>query len=244
MPPGYDFARRPRPAAALNRRRFAPLVSILVAVVVGVVVVTIAVRTRTEATSLLDPPPPVSSTAAARVRADFDENTRVLTMPSLQVTMPGPPYKVSESEYAGYGMFSDGVEGEVIVENDSERKSDKWVSTVAAGVLKPELAGKDLKSTADKVFDTMVESGFSDMKVKITKAKSQPAAGYSDKAWIANGQVHYHRKGIDSTYDAVSVLVVDAGDGRYVGWLSGRPNKSDPSVKAAISASVKTIKIS
>ncbi|WP_231920305.1 DUF2510 domain-containing protein [Microlunatus soli] len=243
MPPGYEFS-RPERASRRPSRRLSPVVALIAALLVGAVGVAAVVKTRTEASSLLQPPPPVSSAELAKIRVEFDESTRVVTAKPLQVTMPGAPYETSETPGAGYGVFKPGaVESSLIVQKDYNGKGDPWVGVVAAGVYGPEQTGKDVETTAERVFQELADSGYDGMKISIKNATSKKLKGYQVDGWIATGDIHYKEKGIKSTYDIVSVLVIDGGSGQHVGWLTSRPNKSTASAKAAVAASIKSIKI-
>lgn len=243
MPPGYDFA---RPRRRRTRRR--PVLSVLVAVVVAAMAFVIVINARTEASSWLQPPPPKASDQT-RLITDYQDATRLMTVgpsrddPVLRVVMPGKPYETARSGMSGYGVFNPGVDSQSVVDDDYDGKGNKWVAMVAGGVVISDLTKKDPQSTAEKVFARMATTGYTGLSVKIKNAKSHGYPGYSDKAWVVTGEIHYSVKHVASSHDVVSVLVVDAGNGRYAGWFTSRPDKSKPTLKSAVEATIKTIQI-
>ena len=235
MPPGYDLGRPTR------RGPVALLVPIGIAIAAGALAVVIAVHARGQSAELLSPPEPVAS-SAQRVVLSYNEDSGVATMPSLEVTMPSGPFVSDHSDFDIYGIFSDSVQAEATVQHYAKNQS--WVAVVDTGVLEDKLVGKDLEATTKNAFDLIVKNGFGpNAKVTVKNLHSAALKSNPDKVWIVNGDVHYKVKGVTSTYDRVNMMVVDIGSGHYVGWLSDRPNKSKPSVKKAIDASIKTIRI-
>lgn len=237
MPPGYEFGR------PVRRGPRSLVVPIVIAVAVGALAVVIAVQARSQSADLLAPPPPVS-TVAQRVTLSYDETSGVVTMPSLKVTVPQAPFTAERSDFDIFGIFSDSVTADTVVQHYGKDNKQSWIAVVDTGVVEDKLVGKDPQTTAENAFDAVVKTAFGPgVKATVKNRHSAALADMPDKVWIVNGDVHYHVKGVRSTYDRVNLMAIDVGSGHYVGWLSDRPNASAPAVKQAIDASIKTMRV-
>lgn len=237
MPPGYDLTAPGRPV----RGPIKLLIPIIAAVVIAAVAAAIAINARSERAALLTPPPPVASTAT-RIAVQYDEATGVVSMPGLQATVPKSPFTSDRMIIDMFDVFEDTIESQVVVQKNYDGHNS-WYAVVDAGLLDRKVSGKDTEETAEKTFAQVLKNGFSDMKLSVKNRKSAALRSSMGKAWVLSADVHYRHKGVKSSYDRVNVLVVEAGSGRYVCWLSDRPNKSDPAVKAAIDASIASLKV-
>ncbi|HEY9293753.1 MAG TPA: hypothetical protein VIP98_20945, partial [Microlunatus sp.] len=103
---------------------------------------------------------------------------------------------------------------------------------------------KDLNGTADAIYDKFVKDSFVGEPVQLKKqTKETLTTGLPHPARVINAQAHYHVKGLPSSYDKISVMVVDLGDGSYSAWVSSRPNDSGPKVNNALQDSIKTVQV-
>ncbi|QDP94952.1 DUF2510 domain-containing protein [Microlunatus elymi] len=241
-PPGYE----PRRAPARHRNR--SLVSTLIAIaamVIAAVLVLVIVTHPHQGSDELSPPPPLSSSEQSSAANDvyYDDSTRELTAPGLKVIMPDSPYLVLGSDPAVPGILDKGALGSASVHKNYSGSSD-WQAVVAAGVVDDSMIGKDLDSTTAAVFGKFVDDAFVDVEVQLKKKTAQTlTTGLPHPARVINAEAHYHVRGLPSSYDKISVMVVDLGDGRYTGWVSSRPNDSSAKLQNALQASIKTVQV-
>jgi hypothetical protein len=243
-PPGYEpVVRRARPRRS---SRIGAVLSIAAVVAIAAVVLTIVINGRTSSAELLTAPPsptraPASDPTAQPDDLGFDELSRAVSLTGLKATMPGEPYSVTESTLPA-AVLQDGVQGVATVQSDYDDNGSDWVAVVGVGHVPTTLIGKDLPATADAVFDRFVAASFSG-KVSVKKVSRKTFTDYPRPVRIINAQVHYKVKGVRSTYDKVSLLVLEADNGRYVSWLSSRPNTAGSEVEKALQASINSIQI-
>lgn len=241
-PPGYEPRQPParRKKGSLTRTVIGTAVMIVAAALVLVIV-----THQRAGNEQLSPPPPLPSAEQSSGTSDvyYDDNSRELTLPGLTVTMPGSPYLVLDVDQALPGSIDKGALGTAVVHQNYQGSQD-WIATVSAGVVNDSMIDKDLNGTADAIYDKFVKDSFVGEPVQLKKqTKETLTTGLPHPARVINAQAHYHVKGLPSSYDKISVMVVDLGDGSYSAWVSSRPNDSGPKVNNALQDSIKTVQV-
>lgn len=253
-PPGYE--RPPRPDGARRLSLKPALVGIGVVVVVAVIVLAI-VLFGNPAPRGLEPPPPADSagtlspspspTASPTVAGNgpdvrFDPVTRMFLMDGLRLTLPAAPYAITRPERTDLGGPGGGVRADAVVHKDYNGRGSDWDATVEVDHVGPTMRGKTLNQTADKIISTWATSAFAgvpatiknEKKVTITKGEPRPAR-------IITADLHYKVKGVKSTYDHVSLLVIKGPSGNYVAFISSRPGDASPKIKKSLQDCINTI---
>jgi hypothetical protein len=172
----------------------------------------------------------------------YDAATRVFAYDGLQITLPDAPYITTQTGTDLGGPAGIGVESYAVVHKKYNGKSSDWDATVEVDQVGPELTGKTLEQTADKIISAWAHGAFAsspaqvrnEKKSTITKNEPRPAR-------VITADMHYSIKGLSSKYDHVSLLVSKGPSGKYVAFLSSRPDDASAKIKTALQTSINTV---
>lgn len=247
-PPGYE-----RPAGAGPRTSWRPALLAVGAVVLAAAIVLAIVLFGKPTTPGLQPPPPAKDNPSESASPSpspsptgpftYDAATRVFAYDGLRITMPGKPYTVTQARGTDLsGKIGVGVQAFALVHKNYNGQSSDWDATVEVDEVGADLTGKNLDDTADKIISMWSKGAFAGSPAKITnEQKSTITKNEPRPARIITADMHYSIKGLASRYDHVSLLLTKGPSGKYVAFLSSRPNDASAKVKKALQASINTV---
>jgi hypothetical protein len=216
-PPGYE--RSPRPLRTEDRR--IPWLRQLIAI--AVVVLLIVVEQRNDELLV----PPTAGTPSAKA---YDESTRTLKLPGMELTMPGQPYTVQGGDTLS-GFLIGGAEARAMVQEEPYVEA-----RIDVGQVAERLAGGSTEETADRLFDA-ASNFFFEADRKISKRSEETVSeNLPYPVRIITARVRDSRSdedGYNTKYETVSVLVAPREDGGYNGWIATRPDNAGADVVAA-----------
>jgi len=221
-------------------------------VLVGAIVLAIVLFGRPSPAGLQPPPPQDDSSSPSESPSPsatptgpftYDTATRVFAYDGLQITLPDKPYFAIQPGATDLGGPDGiGVESYAVVHKDYNGKSSDWDATVEVDQVGPALTGKTLEQTADKIISGWSKGAFAGSPAKImNEHKSTITKNEPRPARIITADMHYSIKGVASKYDHVSLLVTKGPSGKYVAFLSSRPDDASPKIKTALQASINTV---
>lgn len=247
-PPGYE-----RPAGAGPRMSWRPaLLAVGAVVLVAAIVLAIVVFGKPTPPGL-EPPPPENYESSASASpspspsptgpVSYDAATRVFAYDGLRITMPGKPYIVTQSRGTDLGStIGVGVQAYAPVHKNYNGRSSDWDATVDVDEVGADLTGKNLDDTADKIISMWAKGAFAGSPAKITNEQQSTITKNEPRpARIVTADMHYSIKGLASHYDHVSLLVTKGPSGKYVAFLSSRPDDASAKIKNALQASINTV---
>jgi hypothetical protein len=221
-PPGYE--RTPKPRTEDRRipwlRQLIAIVGVVLLASVGAVIV---VEQRNDQLLL----PPAAGTPSAKT---YDEATRTLKLPGLELTMPGRPYTVEGGDTLS-GFLIGGAEARATVQDDPYVEA-----RIDVGQVAERLVGGSTEETAELLFDAATNFFFEEDR-KISKRSEQTVSeNLPYPVRIITARVRDSRSakpGYNTKYETVSVLVAPREDGGYNGWIATRPDNAGADVVAA-----------
>lgn len=186
---------------------------------------------------------PYPSAPASGTSYSFDATTRVFSYDGLRITLPDKPYVITQSQGTDLGGPTGvGVQADAVVHKNYNGKSSDWDATVDVDQVGAELTGHNLNQTADKIISVWAQGAFGGSPAKIqNEQKSTITKNEPRPARIITADLHYSIKGVASRYDHVSLLVTKGPSGKYVAFLSSRPNDASAKIKTALQDSINTI---
>jgi hypothetical protein len=222
-PPGYE--RSPRPPRTEDRR--IPWLRQLIAIV-GVVLLAaagavIVVEQRND--ELLVPPAPATPSAKA-----YDESSRMLKLPGMELIMPGQPYTVEGGDTLS-GFLLGGAEARATVQEEPYVEA-----RIDVGQVAEQLVGGSTEETADRLFDAATNFFFEEDRKISRRSEQTVTENLPYPVRIITGRVRDSRsdeQGYETKYETVSVLVAPRKDGGYNGWIATRPDNAGADVVAA-----------
>jgi hypothetical protein len=241
--PGQEGAAAVDPPAPTVRLPVAVLV-IAATVIAALLVVALVVRLDADRLPTAPPrDPPVAPPAATAFEVARD---RTATFQDFSVRLPGTPYVCGDSPDPPRGFTA--YEGCThLVHRDYDGAGHDW--TALSGVLvvgDALVTPDDPGATTRSVFDTLVDQLYvADDHPSVRKVSSGgvqlpvPAERLGSRF----GNVEVRRRGLDTPYDRLAVVVVQLESGRCVAFFSDFPHDAGKPALEAVTTALNTISL-
>lgn len=220
------------------------VLAILATVVVALLGITLVVRA--DADRLPSGPPrdpPAAPPTASTFTVDPDRTVR---FQEFSMTLAGAPYGCGDAQTPPQGFTAYQACSFAVHPNFDASGAD-WsavtgVLLVGNGLIVP----GDLPATTKAVFDTLVDQLYTAEDHpelnQVADAGVQLAVP-ADQVGSRLGNVAVRKKGLDTPYDRLAVVVVRLESGRHVAFFSDYPHDGGKAGVAAVTASLNTISV-
>jgi hypothetical protein len=251
LPPDRDPRRTPPPPAR-SRPRGRPLVVLLLSfalfvsagIGVGLVVWRDPVAEADRSAPGLGATPGGGgrSTATAPT-GQLDEPSRVATIESASMTLPGKPYDLPPGPTRVQDAFEVLFMADATVHDGYDGQRD-WSAMVALAALPDSLAASgDLNGAAVAATQRLAARFFGGHPTTLRKVAVADQAVDGRPGVLVTAEVHYRVAQLPSRYDKVSALVVRLDEGPVVAGILSLPNDADPALTRLAQASLDSLQI-
>jgi hypothetical protein len=186
--------------------------------------------------------PAVPDTSAAAI-GRLDEQSRVATLGTASLTLPGHPYVLSPDPLRVEGRLDACflANAPVHARYDGHRS---WYATVLLGRVAPEVSGPDLEQRGRSAVAGLGQAFFRSTDVRVDPVGVADRAVDGSAGLLLTTRVHYEVDGLASRYDALSVVVAELDDGSVVVAASSVPDDATPDVVAGAAQALESLTLS
>jgi hypothetical protein len=188
---------------------------------------------------LVGPLAPSASTASV---GRLDQETRVATIGSASLTLPGEPYWLSPDPMQTAGLDVYFLARAPVHPRYDGRHS--WTSAVLLGRLAPGTPGADLAARGREVVHQLAQTFFDRHATRVEKLALADHSVDGNAGLLVTAQVHYAIDRLPSRYDELTVLLVQLDDGSVVAAVSSVPDDSSASVTALAEQALDSLAVS
>jgi len=171
-----------------------------------------------------DNPPAGVTTAMPKVTGGLDTSSRKARIGPAAMTLPTEPYELYPDPMQVDGFLSVIFLANAEVHEDYRGHRD-WLATVALAQVSPELTdGSDLESIGTRVMRELGTQFFGGQETTIKHMRSADRSTDGHPGLELRAEVHYRASGLASTYDSVTVRLLQLDDGSVIAAISSLPN--------------------
>jgi Protein of unknown function (DUF2510) len=172
----------------------------------------------------------------------LDEHSRIATIGSASLTMPGDPYAISPDPMAIRGVLDllFCASAPIHVRYDDQHD---WLAGVLLGRISPSSSESDLKTEGTLVLHRLSTAIFSRHPTEVRGLSWQHQTVDGHPGMLFSAQVFYRVERLPSRYDTVNALLVRLDDGSYIVAASSVPNDADPDIARQAAEALKTLRI-
>jgi hypothetical protein len=171
---------------------------------------------------------PVAPMTATASVGRLDQQTRVATIGSASMTLPGEPYWLSPDPMQTTGMDVCFLASAPVHARYDGRHS--WTSAVLLGRLPPGAPGEDLPDRGRTVAQQLGRTLFNHHATRVETLAMTDHSVDGNAGLLVTAQVHYDIDHLPSRYDELTVLLVQLDDGSVVAAVSSVPDDSNDSL--------------
>ncbi|GAB2591813.1 hypothetical protein [Microlunatus antarcticus] len=219
------------------------VLAILATVVVALLAVGLVVRADADRLPVGPPrDPPAAPPEASTFTVDEDRTVR---FQEFSMTLAGAPYGCGDAQTPPQGFTAYEACSFEVHPNFDASGAD-WSAVTGVLLVDDPLVSADLGTTTKAVFDTLVDQLYS---AEDNPSLSKVAAGGvqlpvpADRFGSRLGNVDVRKKGLDTPYDRLVVVVVRLESGRHVAFFSDYPHDGGKAGVQAVTTSLNTISL-
>jgi Protein of unknown function (DUF2510) len=174
---------------------------------------------------LASPAAPMATTGSV---GRLDQQTRVATIGSASMTLPGEPYWLSPDPMQTAGLDVCFLASAPVHPRYDGRHS--WTSAVLLGRLPAGPSGQDLPDRGRAVAHQLARTLFNRQATRLEKLAMADHSVDGSAGLLVTAEVHYTVDRLPSRYDVLTVVLVQLDDGSVVAAVSSVPDDSSASV--------------
>ena len=172
----------------------------------------------------------------------LDERSRIATIGSASLRMPGDPYVLSPDPMAIRGVLDLLFWASAPVHARYDGKND-WSSGVLLGRVAESSPQGDLQTEGTLAVHRLSTMIFARHPTELKGLKRQECAVDGRPGMVFSAQVHYSVDRLRSRYDTVTAFLVRLDDGSLIMAASSVPNDADADVARQAADALKTLSI-
>lgn len=170
-----------------------------------------------------------------------DEATRRATVNGATMMLPADPFAITPDPVTIKHVFDVCFLAEAVVHPRSSA-APGWAVMVGLAHLDPELERK-LDANGPMALQTITQEFFGSYPTKLADVVTSSTTVDGHTALQVSATVHYEVKGLPSTHDNVTALVVELPDGGTVVAMTSIPNDSPVELRRMAEKSLKSLTI-
>lgn len=183
------------------------------------------------------------TTPGAAPTGKLDPKSRIASLGPATLTLPDSPYRLYADPITVPYLFQACFLANAPVHERYDGKSN-WSANVALAQVSPDLINStDLEKTATKAAERYAQRFFGSHPTKLGRLSASDWAVDGHPGVMINFRVSYEVKGLSSTYDKVSVILVRLDDGSFIAATSSVPGDADPELADLARESLESLRI-
>jgi len=186
--------------------------------------------------------PPEPTPAASGAIGRLDQRTRVATVGTASMTLPGAPYLLSPDPMQAEGLDLFFLASAPVHQRYDGRHT--WSAAVLLGRLSPGVGGPELEDRGRAAVEQLGRTFFSSHPTRVGPVAVADHAVDGHAGLVLTTRVGYQIDHLPSRYDELTAVVVALDDRSVVVAVTSVPDASPPDVAAAAARSLDSLTLS